>query len=93
MNPHAILICKHFHKGSMLTVEGSLESRKYTDKDGNNRTAYEVKVDCAHFGESSNNGSKKNDGTPAAAESVGGFTPVFPNTTEGFVESDEDLPF
>lgn len=89
----AEFICKHFHKGSMLTIEGSLESRKYTDKENNKRTAYEVKVDRAHFGESNNNGGRKNNETPAAADSVGGFTPVFPNTTEGFVENDEDLLF
>lgn len=89
----AEFICKHFRKGSMLTVEGSLESRKYTDKDGNNRTAYEIKVDRAHFGDSGNNGSRQNNETPATADSVGGFTPVFPDTTEGFVENDDDLPF
>ena len=90
----AEFICKHFHKGNLITVEGSLETRKYTDKDGNPRTAYEIKVDRAHFCESAGgrqNGN--NNGNPPAAESVGGFTPVFPNTTAGFVESDDDLPF
>ena len=77
-----------------LLYTHSLETRKYTDKDGNPRTAYEIKVDRAHFCESAGgrqNGN--NNGNPPAAESVGGFTPVFPNTTEGFVESDDDLPF
>lgn len=90
----AEFICKHFRKGNLITVEGALETRKYTDKDGNNRTAYEIKVDRAHFCESA--GSRQNNnnaGNPPAADSVGGFTPVFPNTTEGFVESDDDLPF
>ena len=90
----AEFICKHFRKGNLITVEGALETRKYTDKDGNNRTAYEIKVDRAHFCESAGGRQNNNNGgNPPAADSVGGFTPVFPNTTEGFVESDDDLPF
>lgn len=90
----AEFICKHFRKGNLITVEGALETRKYTDKDGNNRTAYEIKVDRAHFCESAGNRQNNNNsGNPPAADSVGGFTPVFPNTTEGFVDSDDDLPF
>ena len=90
----AEFICKHFRKGNLITVEGSLETRKYTDKDGNNRTAFEVKVDRAHFCESAGSRqSNKNGNNPPPAESVGGFAPVFPNTTEGFVVDDDDLPF
>ena len=90
----AEFICKHFRKGNLITVEGALETRKYTDKDGNNRTAYEIKVDRAHFCESAGGRQNNNNGgNPPAADSVGGFTPVFPNTTEGSVESDDDLPF
>ena len=90
----AEFICKHFLKGNLITVEGSLETRKYTDKDGNNRTAFEVKVDRAHFCESAGSRqSNKNGNNLPAAESVGGFAPVFPNTTEGFVDGDDDLPF
>ena len=89
----AEFICKHFHKGNLITVEGALETRKYTDKDGNPRTAYEIKVDRAHFCESAGSRQNNNGDNPPAADSVGGFTPVFPNTTEGFVDSDDDLPF
>lgn len=92
----AEFICKHFRKGNLILVEGSLETRKYEDKDnpGKMRTAYEIKVDRAHFCESAGGRQNNNNGgNPPAAESVGGFTPVFPNTTEGFVESDDDLPF
>ena len=78
----AEFICKHFRKGNLITVEGALETRKYTDKDGNNRTAYEIKVDRAHFCESAGGRQNNNNGgNPPAADSVGGFTPVFPNTT------------
>ena len=89
----AEFICKHFRKGNLITVEGSLETRKYTDKDGNPRTAFEIKVDRAHFCESAGSRQNNNGDNPPAVDSVGGFTPVFPNTTEGFVDSDDDLPF
>lgn len=36
----------------MAIVEGRLQSRKYTDKDGNNRTAYEVVASSVYFGDS-----------------------------------------
>ena len=36
----AEFICKYFTKGSMIGIEGSIQTRKYTDKNGNNRTAF-----------------------------------------------------
>lgn len=88
----AEFICKHFRKGNLIIVEGSLETRKYTDKEGNNRTAYEIKVDRAHFCESAGARRDTNGGEPPAADSVGGFTPVFSDAAGEFVD-DGDLPF
>lgn len=45
----AEFIGKYFSKGSLIAVEGSLQSRKYTDKKGKNRVSYEVLVDRSHF--------------------------------------------
>lgn len=45
----AEFVAKYFSKGDMIAVVGSLESRKYTDKDGNNRTVWEVKADKVNF--------------------------------------------
>jgi single-strand DNA-binding protein len=48
-------ISKYFHKGSMIAVTGSLQSRKWQDRDGNNRTSWEINVDNAYFtGEKAN---------------------------------------
>lgn len=41
-NCTAEFIPKYFEKGDLIGVKGSLTSRKYTDKDGNNRISYEV---------------------------------------------------
>lgn len=40
---------KYFDKGSMIAVEGTLQTRRYEDKNGNPRTAFEVIADKLHF--------------------------------------------
>jgi single-strand DNA-binding protein len=35
---------QYLHKGSKVFIEGRMTSRKYTDKDGNERTAWDVRV-------------------------------------------------
>ena len=43
---------KYFKKGDLLSVQGRFETRKYTDKNGNNREAVELTADNLYFGES-----------------------------------------
>lgn len=43
---------KYFKKGDLLSVQGRFETRKYTDKNGNNREAVELIADNLYFGES-----------------------------------------
>lgn len=45
----AEFICRYFRKGSQAAVSGALQSRKYQDKDGTSRTAYEVVVNSIYF--------------------------------------------
>ena len=45
----AEFICKHFTKGSRIAIEGSIQTRKYQDRDGNNRTMFEVVANNVHF--------------------------------------------
>ena len=54
----ADFVCKYFHKGSMIAVQGSIQTRKYEDKDGNKRTAFEVLANNVSFC-----GSKAKSGT------------------------------
>ncbi len=87
----AEFISKYFKKGSMITVVGNLETRKFTDKEGNNRKAVEVIVKDAYFGDS----AKKeggNDGeqeTPGSYGGYGNFEPDFGAEDDG----GSDLPF
>ena len=55
----AEFICKYFQKGSLIAVEGSLQSRQYQDKNGNKRTAVEVLASQINFA-----GGKKPGGQP-----------------------------
>lgn len=54
-NNTAQFINKYFNKGDMLAVTGEIQTRKYTDKDGNNRIAVEVLVNQASFCGGKNN--------------------------------------
>ena len=45
----AEFVTKYFHKGNMIGIEGSIQTRKYEDKDGNKRTAFEVLADDVSF--------------------------------------------
>lgn len=45
----AEFVCRYFQKGSMIAVEGSLQTRQYQDKQGSNRTAVEVLANNISF--------------------------------------------
>ena len=45
----AEFVSKYFQKGSMIAIEGSLQTRQYQDKQGNNRTAVEVLANQISF--------------------------------------------
>ena len=48
----AEFVSQWFNKGSMIIVTGSIQSRRWQDKNGNNRTSIEVVADEVQFGES-----------------------------------------
>lgn len=47
----AEFVSKYFTKGRMAVVEGRLQMRNWTDKDGNKRTTAEVVADHVYFGD------------------------------------------
>lgn len=79
----ADFVAKYFQKGSLIAVDGSIQTRRYQDKEGHNRTAFEVVVDNAHFA-----GSKEKAEKLAYSASE---QPAY----DGFATIDdaEDLPF
>ena len=46
----AEFVSKWFHKGSLILVDGSLQSRKYEDKSGQKRTTFDVVANAVYFG-------------------------------------------
>lgn len=45
----AEFITKHFRKGKLIAVQGSVQTRSWQDKQGNKRKAVEIVVDKADF--------------------------------------------
>lgn len=45
----AEFLCRYFSKGKMVLVDGRLQSRDWTDKNGNKRTEIEVVAESIHF--------------------------------------------
>jgi len=44
-----VFVNQYFRKGDGIVLDGRLESRKYVDKDGNNRVAWGVNIDSVEF--------------------------------------------
>ena len=85
-------VSRFFTKGRMAVVEGRLQIREWTDKDGNKRRSAEVQADNVYFGDSKSAGG---DNTAATPSSYGGYAPQ-QTTAGGFSELTEDdgnLPF
>lgn len=81
-------ISKHFTKGQMMAVVGSLQIRDWTDKDGNKRRSAEVLVNRPYFTE-----SRKSDYTANSSASDGELSPVSGSEFAEMTEDDGDLPF
>ncbi len=45
----AIFVCKYFGKGALVAVEGAIQTRSYTDTQGNKRKIFEIVASEVHF--------------------------------------------
>lgn len=45
----AEFVCRNFSKGSLIAIDGQLQSRTYQAKDGSNRTVIEIVADSVSF--------------------------------------------
>ena len=83
----AEFVSKYFSKGSMIGIEGSIQTRRYQDKDGNNRTAFEVVANNVQFVE-----SKRPEDTTAPQNDP--LVDLKNNLEEfGLLQDDGDCPF
>ena len=84
----AEFISKYFKKGNLIGIEGSIQTGRYTDKNGNNRTSFDVVVNNAQFVES------KRDGGSAPAGESATFSNADVNDFADLGDAqDDDLPF
>lgn len=86
----AEFVSRYFRKGSMIAVEGALQTENYTDKNGNKRKNITVVANnvsfCGSKAESGSSNTKYgqiNDNCASAGES----------DFEEIVDEDDDLPF
>ena len=67
-------VSRYFTKGKMAIVEGRLQIRSYTDRDGIRRTAAEVVADNVYFGESKRDSDNNSyGGNSSYGGSYGGY--------------------
>ena len=83
----AEFISKYFTKGSLIGIEGSIQTRRYQDKNGNNRTAFEVVTNNVQFVES------KRDSSTAGSEPASFSNADVNDFADLGDASDDDLPF
>lgn len=77
----AEMLCKYFGKGQEIVVEGELNTRGYTDRDGNDRQVTELIVSQAHFCGPKSGGNNQPSGS-------------YPeNQFNELTEDDGELPF
>ena len=93
----AEFVAKYFRKGQRIALNGSLQARQYTDKDGNRRTAYEVVVDNVYFAESksASGGAARGDSQAPQYQPQQPRIPDITAEQQDFEEitGDDDLPF
>ena len=87
----AEFICKYFQKGSMIAIDGRLQSKTYQDKNGNNRTDMEVVVEEVNFVGAKSASNADSNAQPAARQQPTAQPQTAPQFED--VSDDPDLPF
>ena len=86
-NAKAKFVEQYFTKGQMAVVEGRLQVRDWTDKDGGKRRSYEVVADNVYFGGAKSDGAAQNKAAAAPAPQKDNWT------READESEEEELPF
>lgn len=72
----AEFVAKYFTKGRMAVVEGRLQTREWTDKEGGRRVSTEIVADNVYFGDS-NRGGDQSQGSYTGGSGYGGSAPAY----------------
>lgn len=84
-NNNAEFISKYFSKGKEILIDGEMQSDKFTDKNGNNRTSWKINVNRAEF--CGSNKKDENTSNPASSAEIDDLEDDFDDDLE------DDLPF
>jgi single-strand DNA-binding protein len=87
----ADFVTRYFHKGSMIAVQGSIQTRSYEDKNGNKRTAVEIVADKVSFC-GSKSGFNESSDTQTSNYTQNSQNGELSANSEDF-EDDSGLPF
>lgn len=88
----AEFIGKYFCKGQMMAVQGAIQTRTYTDKDGNKRKAFEIVADKVSFADSKREGRQQAAAPPDISWTEGPAEPAQAFTTGDPVREYEEIP-
>ena len=73
----AEFVCRYFQRGSLLAIDGRLQSRQFQDKNGNNRTVVEIVANNVNFTGPKSQNPASGQGAPApSAAPAQGYTPA-----------------
>lgn len=93
----AEFVSQWFTKGVMIIVTGSIQSRRWQDKNGNNRTSIEVVADEVQFGESKRsreaNSGYQGGYTPAPQQATSFDMPAGNSDFSEISDDDGEVPF
>lgn len=81
----AEFVSRYFRKGQMIAVQGSIQTRKYQDRNGNSRTAFEIVADQVNFC-----GSKNENHSNSGSQNR--YVSAPQNVVDDYADED-DLPF
>lgn len=82
---------QYFNKGQLVAVDGQIQTRTYTDRNGANRKAFEIVADQVYFAESKSASDQRADMQRTAPQNDTGFTEPEGDFAE--TPADDDLPF
>ncbi len=94
----AEFISRYFKKGSSICIVGSLQSRSWTDQQGQKRYATEVVIDEANFVDSKSDSAASRTGSAPYAPESYNPVPSYASSAESApkfeeISNDDDLPF
>ena len=93
----ADFVCKYFSKGSLIAINGRIQTRNYQDKNGNSRTSFAIVSNNINFaGPKSTSAKPVDDGGEAPPAGCRPSEPA-PEYSESddfaVIDDSDDLPF